>query len=94
MQSRSGGSLSELLANLLTLVRKRMKLQQKVRSLTSEGRVQAAVLIVLPTVAFAAISVLSPHYIACLLERPYVLAGSYREVAGAVWIRRIVNIAY
>ena len=47
MQSRSGGNLTELLANLSMLVRKRDQIAAKSQSLTGEGRVQAAVLIVL-----------------------------------------------
>ncbi len=95
MQSRAGGNLTELLANLSMLVRKRVKLQQKVQSLTGEGRVQAAVLIVLPTVAFAALNVLSPSYISCLLQRPGVLAAALAaQAAGAVWIRKIIAVVY
>ena len=77
------------------LVRKRVKLQQKVQSLTGEGRVQAAVLIVLPTVAFAALNVLSPSYISCLLQRPGVLAAALAaQAAGALWIRKIIAVVY
>ena len=95
MQSRSGGDLTELLSNLSMLVRKRVKLQQRVMALTGEGRVQATVLIVLPTAAFAGLHFLSPNYIACLLDRPWLVATALAaQAAGALWIRRIVNVAF
>jgi tight adherence protein B len=92
MQSRCGGNLTELLGNLSMLVRKRIKLQQKVKALTSEGRMQALVLIVLPIVAFAALNLFSPQYESSLLNRPWLLATALgAQLAGALWIRHTVN---
>lgn len=94
VQSRSGGNIVELLRNLSSMVRNRMKLQQKVKALTGEGRMQANVLIVLPVVAFACLLVLSPDYVDSLIQRPWLLAGTASaQVLGAVWMRRIVNVA-
>jgi tight adherence protein B len=95
VQSRSGGNLVELLSNLSMMVRKRVKLQQKVKALTGEGRMQAAVLIVLPVLAFASLLVLSPHYVGSLLERPGLLVvAGVAQLVGAVWIRRIANFEF
>jgi tight adherence protein B len=95
VQARSGGNLHELLGNLSAMVRTRIKLQQKVRALTGEGRLQANVLIVLPVLAFCVLLVLSPEYAATLLARPTLLAGTLgAQLVGAVWIRRIVNFDY
>jgi tight adherence protein B len=95
VQARSGGNLHELLNNLSTMVRTRIKLQQKVRALTGEGRLQANVLIVLPALAFVILLVVSPDYAATLLERPAMLGGTVAaQLLGAVWIRRIVNFDF
>ena len=95
VQSRSGGNLLELLNNLSTMVRKRVTLQQKVKALTGEGRLQATVLIVLPVLAFVILFVISPNYVQSLLERPWLLAATVTAQAlGAVWIRRIVNFEF
>jgi tight adherence protein B len=92
LHSRSGGNLVELLANLSSLVRTRVKLQQKLKALTGEGRMQAAVLIVLPMVAFVALHILSREYIATLLQRPWLLATAFGgQLVGAVWIRQIIK---
>jgi tight adherence protein B len=95
VQSRSGGNLIELLSNLSMMVRKRIKLQQKVKALTGEGRMQAAVLIVLPVLAFASLLVVSPQYAATLLQRPSLLIlAAVAQLAGAIWIRRIANFEF
>jgi tight adherence protein B len=93
IQVRSGGNIVELLSNLSALVRKRLKLQMRVRAVTSEGRMQAGVLIVLPILAFAILAVFFPKYIATLIERPEILAGTATaQVIGAIWIRRIITL--
>ena len=92
VQSRSGGNLSTLLANLSAMVRKRLKMQQRIKSLTGEGRLQAAILIVLPVLAFLALLLVAPDYAASLIERPWLLAMTgLAELIGALWIRQIVR---
>ena len=95
VQSRSGGNMMELLSNLSTMSRKRLKLQMKVKALTGEGRMQANVLIVLPALAFACILVISPDYAASLLHRPWLLAvTATAQLVGAIWIRRITAFEF
>jgi tight adherence protein B len=95
VQARSGGNLVELLGNLASMVRERLKLQQKVRALTGEGRMQAAVLIVLPVLAFGILTVIAPDYARSLLERPWLLAATASaQMLGAVWIQRIISFDF
>jgi tight adherence protein B len=92
VQERSGGDLVGLLDNLAAMIRKRLKLQNRIRALTGEGRMQALVLIILPIAALAAMLVLSPEYAQSLLDRPWLLGvAAGAQTLGALWIRRIVN---
>ncbi|WP_428304118.1 type II secretion system F family protein [Lacipirellula sp.] len=92
VQERSGGDLVGLLDNLASMIRKRLKLQNRIRALTGEGRMQAIVLIVLPIAALAAMLTLSPDYAQSLLDRPWLLGcAAGAQTLGALWIRRIVN---
>ena len=92
VQERSGGDLVALLDNLAAMIRKRLKLQNRIRALTGEGRMQALVLIILPIAALAAMLVLSPEYAQSLLDRPWLLGvAAGAQTLGALWIRRIVN---
>jgi tight adherence protein B len=95
VQARSGGDLVELLDNLAGMIRKRLKLRDRVRALTGEGRMQALVLIVLPVAALLGVMLLSPEYAKELFDRPALLAGTAAaQAAGAFWIRRIINFDY
>lgn len=95
VQRQSGGSPVEILDNLSQMVRKRIRLQGKVRALTGEGRMQAIVLTILPLVAFAAIYFLKRDYAEILLGRPWLLGGiGAAVVTGSVWIRKIVNFDF
>jgi len=95
VQTRSGGSLTELLTNLSTVVRKRLVLHQKVRALTGEGRMQAVVLTALPAVVFAAMYIVNREYAQVLLDRPWMLAGCViSQMVGALMIRKLIQIDY
>lgn len=95
VQSRSGGDLIELLDNLSGMIRKRLKLKERVRALTGEGRTQAVVLIILPVAAFVGIILTAPDYAQFLIDRPMLLvATAAAQLVGALWIRKIVNFEY
>jgi tight adherence protein B len=91
----SGGNPVEILDNLSEVVRKRIRMVGKVRALTSEGRLQAVILSILPLGAFVAIYVLNRSYAQLLLDRPRLLvAVLVSQALGTLWIRRIVNFEY
>lgn len=95
VQRQSGGSPVELLDNLATVVRRRISLEEKIRTLTTEGRMQAAVLLLLPPLLLAVISHLNPDYVASLWDRPTLLLGLLgSELLGVVWIRRILMLDF
>lgn len=95
VQRQSGGSPVEILNNLCTVVRKRTKLQGKIRSLTAEGRTQALVLLGLPPVLLVLLFFLNRGHVDALLARPAMLWGMVGlECVGAYFIRRIVNFSY
>jgi tight adherence protein B len=95
VQAKSGGDLVELLDNLALMIRKRLKLTDRVRALTGEGRMQARVLIILPLAVFCGITYLSPEYAAALMDRPWLLASTAAaQAVGAYWVRSIVNFQY
>lgn len=95
VQRQTGGSPVEMLNNLAEVVRQRIELQEKVRSLTAEGRMQAAVLLLLPPLLLAIISLLNPEYVSALWERPRLLALlACSELVGIAWIRQILSLDY
>jgi len=95
VQRQCDGNPTEVMNNMSELVRKRMKLAQRLRALTGEGRMQALVLTLLPICAFAGLFVLRPEYAQVLLDRPMLLAGiGLADVIGCLWIRQIIRVDF
>ncbi|MGC4005551.1 MAG: type II secretion system F family protein [Pirellulales bacterium] len=95
VQARTGGSLSRILENLALMVRKRLRLKQRINALTGEGRTQALVLTILPFLAFFGLVFLAPEYIAALTARPWILGLTLvAQLVGVVWIRRTVSFDF
>jgi tight adherence protein B len=93
VQRQAGGNLSELLERLAGLVRERRRIRQTIRTLTAEGRLQAAVLLVLPFVMFAAMRFVNRDYADELLRHTRLLFATAALMGiGAWWIQRIVRI--
>jgi tight adherence protein B len=66
LQSQAGGNLTETLANLADLVRKRVAMVSKVKAITAEARTSAAILIGLPFVVALLLMILQPDYVSDL----------------------------
>lgn len=96
IQRQTGGDLAEVLRNIASMVRARIRLQQHVKAITAEGRLVGSILLALPFVFFFILYVLNPHYAGVLItttEGRWVLfAAAIMQVLGLVTIRRIVSV--
>lgn len=95
VQRQCGGSPTEVMNNMADLIRKRIKLTQRLRALTGEGRMQAITLTLLPVGAFVGLLLLRPDYVDPLIERPQLLGGIVAaDLLGCLWIRRIMRLDF
>ena len=95
IQRQSGGNPVEVLNKLADVIRMRLKLLGKVKALTGEGRMQAAVLLAMPPLIFVALFFLNRSYIQILLDRPEIFLGVFvSEAIGALWIKKIISFEY
>ncbi len=96
VQNETGGNLAEILENIGSLIRDRMKLKGKVHTLTAEGRFSALVLMGLPVLTFLALYAMSREYIMLLFTDPLgkkLLAGAICSMAIGAWVmKRMVSI--
>lgn len=96
VQSETGGNLAEILENLSKVIRERHSMLLKVRALSSEGRMTAVMLTVLPLLSFAALFLMSPGFYLDVADDPAFMPGfvglmvSY--AIGFFWIRRLVDL--
>ncbi len=96
LQRESGGDLAELLSSLAGLIRDKFKFQGKVRTLTAEGRISAAILVGLPFLVLLALNFTSHDYIKVLFMEPVgrlclVVAGIMMS-CGIYAIKKIITI--
>jgi tight adherence protein B len=95
VQQQTGGNLAELLDKLSAVIRERFRIRGRIRALTAEGRLQAAILLVLPPAMLLFILIFNPRYGKILFEHPSLVIGMFvSELLGALWIRKIVNFDY
>lgn len=95
VQQQTGGNLSEMLEKLSIIIRDRYRIKAQVRTLTAEGRLQAAVLLGLPPGMFLIMFLLNRNYALILLDHPSMIyATLFSEGLGALWIRKIVNFDF
>ena len=96
VQSETGGNLAEILENLSRVIRERAAMMLKVRALSSEGRMTAIMLTVLPVLAFTGLFVLSPKFYFDVADDPAFLPGFLGlvilYVIGFITIRRMVDL--
>lgn len=73
IQSKTGGNLTEILANLSSVLRERQKLRMKIRALSSEGRVSAWIISLFPIVMFLILQVTAPSYYGKVWHDPMIM---------------------
>jgi tight adherence protein B len=96
IQRQTGGNLAELLDNISTIVRSRIKLMGEVRTLSAEGKLSAWILSLLPFGAALVINLVNPGFMTVLwtdqggLKMVY---GALFMMAGGIWwMTRIIKI--
>ena len=98
IQRESGGNLTEILANLSRLIRERLKLMGKVRVLSSEGRMSAWILCLMPFFLAGVMNLVNPGFMGPLWKDPIgITIVKYMltlMLIGVVIMRRIIKIRF
>jgi tight adherence protein B len=96
IQREVGGNLAEILDNVSDTLRERATMRRQVRVLTSEGRLSAWVLALMPFAIALYMFATNREYIMLLFTTKvgYVMLGGagFLLVAGILWMRKIVDI--
>jgi len=91
-----GGSLAEVMDNISRTIRERHQIEGKVRALTSQGRMQAAILGLVPIALGFAINWLNPDLFEPMVKTwagwGLFLVIGVLEVIGVLVVRKIVSI--
>jgi len=96
IQRQIGGNLAEILDNISTTLRERIRIKGEIKTLTAQGRISGMIIGLMPPILFAILLVIDPGYIMKLLERETGIlllgGGVISEVIGFLIIRKIVSI--
>jgi tight adherence protein B len=96
IQRETGGNLAELLDKLAALIRERLTLLGKVRVLSSEGRLSAWILSILPFALVALINLINPKFMSLLWRDSAGLMAIWIGLGlmglGIVWMWRTIRI--
>jgi len=96
LQRQTGGNLGEVLGRLSHIIRERFRLKGQVKAVSAHGRMTATILTLLPLGTLAGLMILSPSYLAPLLNdstgRKLVVGGVVCQVLGNFFIRKIIRI--
>ncbi|MBN8969312.1 MAG: type II secretion system F family protein [Rhizobiales bacterium] len=83
IQTKSGGNLSEALANLSKVLRDRKKMKAKIQAMSMEAKASAAIIGSLPPAVMMMVYIMSPDYISLLWTHP---TGRLMMAGCVVWM--------
>jgi tight adherence protein B len=98
IQQKSGGNLSEVLANLSKVLRDRKKMKAKIQAMSMEAKASAVIIAALPVAVMILVFLTAPEYISLLWTHPM---GRMMLAACATWMligvlvmRKMINFDF
>lgn len=96
IQRETGGNLGEILNNISQVIRQRFTLTRQIGVMTSEARLSAKILGIMPLVMLGVMSALNPKYATLMFYTPtgqyWLKVGFFMMMVGLIWMRSIVKI--
>jgi len=96
VQNETGGNLAEILENLSRVIRERQSMYLKVRALSSEGRMTAVVLTVLPIFTFTMLFLFNARFFLDVANDPWFMPGFVMLIIlyliGFFTIRKMIDL--
>jgi tight adherence protein B len=96
LQSETGGNLAEILGNLSSVIRDRASMYMKVRALSSEGRMSAWMLSVLPVLTILSMFAVNPRFYLDVAGDPLFILGFSSliilYIIGVLIIRHMIDL--
>ncbi len=93
---QTGGNLTEVFEKIAHTIRERLRIELRIRTLTAQGRLQGIVVGIMPVLLGLAMFFLDPPMMMAFFHSGFglvmLLGVLILEVAGALMIRKIINI--
>lgn len=92
----TGGNLTEILETMSATLRKRQVQKRQLKALSAEGRLSAAILLILPFAEAGILYWVNPEYMSLLVTTPtgimILIVSGLLMLTGIVWVRKVVDI--
>ncbi len=96
IQRQIGGNLAEILDNISSTIRQRVKMKGEIKALTAQGRMSGWVIGGLPFVLAGMMGIMSPDQLKLFITEPlgFVMIGMalLSEGIGILFVKKIVNV--
>ncbi len=93
---QSGGDLTIVFSQIVNTIKERNKLERRINTLTSQGKMQGMLMGFLPIIFAVVVSVTNPSLVQTMLEEPagqaMLIYALISEIIGVVLIRRVCRI--
>lgn len=93
---KTGGNLSNVIDTIATTVRTRIQIRQEVKTLTSQGRMSAVIIGLLPIAVGCFLLISNPDYMGTMLTDPrgrmMLLAAGVMEIIGFIVMTKITDV--
>ncbi len=98
IQHGTGGDLASILKTLARVIRDRMNMRKKIKAISSEGRLSAAILSVVPVIIFVGMNLMAPKYFGDVADEPLAKPLAFIVVTlillNALILRKLVNFRF
>lgn len=96
--SQVGANLTDILDNISSTIKDRIKIRNEVRVLTAQGRMSGLIIGLLPVVIALVLMLMNPEFIKTFFEDPLgkimLAVGAVLEIVGFLVVRKVVDVKY
>ncbi len=96
IQRETGGNLGEILEKVAHTIRDRFRIQEDLKTLTSQSRISAWLLCAMPILIAIAATILNPDYMSVFWNDPrghkLIMVAVGMQIIGMLMVRKIINI--
>lgn len=96
IQRTTGGNLAKILESIQDTIADRVRMKDELRALTSQGRMSALIITLLPVGLGILLSIMNPKYFTPMLQNPFgwvlIAGGVISGTLGWIFINKVVTI--
>lgn len=98
IQRQVGGNLAEILENINSTLKERIRIKGEIKVMTATGRISGIIIGLLPVIMLGALMLINPSYVKMFFETAVgifmLVVAAVMEMTGFLVVKKIVNIKF